>query len=157
MSSVARLASQLDEVALRLHRRSRQEDRVHGITGARLAALDRLVSTGSLPLTELAKAEAVSAATMTRIVDGLESGKLVVRDRSARDGRVVRIVPTTLGRTLMVGVRRRRLRWLESYLAGLSERDVAAIERAVEVLAIGGEDGASPPEGEPAASITLRR
>ena len=146
MSSTARLASELDEVAFRLHRRSRQEDRVHGITGARLAALDRLVSAGSLPLTELAKAESVSAATMTRIVDGLQNGKLVVRDRSARDGRVVRIVPTTLGRTLMVGIRRRRLRWLESYLAGLSERDVAAIERAVEVLAAAGEDGASPPE-----------
>ena len=142
---MARLANQLDEVALRLHRRSRQEDRVHGITGARLAALDRLVSAGSLPLTELAKAEAVSAATMTRIVDGLETAKLVVRDRSARDGRVVRIVPTTLGRTLVVGVRLRRLRWLETYLAGLGERDVAAIERAVEVLMTAADDGARPP------------
>ena len=146
MSSIARLASQLDQLALRLHRRSRQEDRVHGITGARLAALDRLVSAGSLPLTELANAEAVSAATMTRIVDGLQNGKLVVRDRSAPDGRVVRIVPTTLGRTLIVGVRRRRLRWLESYLARLSDRDVAAIERAVEILAIAAEDGGASPD-----------
>ena len=145
MLSVARLATQLDEVAFRLHRRSRQQDRVHGITGARLAALDRLVSAGSLPLTELANAEAVSAATMTRIVDGLQNGKLVVRDRSAPDGRVVRIVPTTLGRTLVVGVRRRRLRWLESYLAGLSDRDRAAIERAVEILAIAAGDGALLP------------
>lgn len=145
MPTVAQLASRLDELALRLHRRSRQEDRVHGITGARLAALDRLVSAGSLPLTELANAEAVSAATMTRIVDGLENGKLVVRDRSAPDRRVVQIVPTTLGRTLVVSARRRRLRWLESYLAGLSARDRAALERTIEILALAAEDGGSAP------------
>jgi DNA-binding MarR family transcriptional regulator len=129
------LASRVAEVALRLQRRSRQADRVHGITGARLAALDRLVAAGSMPLSELASAEAVSAATMTRIVDGLQEGKLVIRKRSNMDGRVVLVVPTTLGRTLMAAARSRRLRWLESFLTSLSDADRAAVERAVEILA----------------------
>lgn len=144
MSSTAELANRVAELAMRIHRRSRQEDRVHGITGARFAVLDRLASSGSLSLTDLAQAEAVSAATMTRIVDGLAEGKLVRRERFARDGRVVRIVPTTLGRTLVAGSRNRRLRWLESALASLDQADRAVIERGVEILASATEDGVRP-------------
>ena len=145
MGRVDELTVQVADVALRIQRRSRQEDRLHGITGARLAALHRLVSTGPLPLTELAKSEAVTAATMTRIVDGLQDGKLVVREKSAPDGRVVLIVPTTLGRTLVAGARTRRLEWLESFLAGLSDADRGAVARGVQILANATEDDASDP------------
>jgi DNA-binding MarR family transcriptional regulator len=134
MTAVADMASLVAETAMRLHRRSRQEDRVHGITGARMAVLDRLVSAGPLPLTELANAEAVSAATMARIVDGLEEGKLVLRVRTAPDGRVVKIVPTTLGRTFVASARSRRLRWLESFLGGLDDDERASIDRALDIL-----------------------
>ncbi|HSL25507.1 MAG TPA: hypothetical protein VLA54_04425, partial [Acidimicrobiia bacterium] len=92
-----------------------------------------------------AKSEAVTAATMTRIVDGLQDGKLVVRERSAPDGRVVLIVPTTLGRTLVAGARTRRLEWLESFLAGLSDADRGAVARGVKILANATEDDASDP------------
>ncbi|HEY4606347.1 MAG TPA: MarR family transcriptional regulator, partial [Acidimicrobiia bacterium] len=122
---------------------SRQEDRVHGITGARMAVLDRLVTTGSLQLTELARAEAVSPATMARIVDALEDGKLVLRVRSAPDGRVVRIVPTTLGATLVTSARHRRLRWLESFIDGLDDGERDVIEQALDIMA-GAADWESP-------------
>ena len=145
MSSVPSLAGRVSDVALRLQRRSRQMDRVHGITGARLAALDRLVSAGSLPLTELAGAEGVSAATMTRIVDALQKGKLVIRARSDTDGRVVTVISTTLGRTLMTGARHRRLEWLESFLTSLSDGERAAVERGVEILARAGDQEPSTP------------
>jgi DNA-binding MarR family transcriptional regulator len=128
------MASVVAETAMRLHRRSRQEDRVHGITGARMAVLERLVSAGPLPLTELADAEAVSPATMARIVDGLEEGKLVLRVRTAPDRRVAKIVPTTLGRTFVAGARSRRLRWLESFLGGLDDEERASVDRALDIL-----------------------
>jgi len=92
------------------------------------------VSAGPLPLTELANAEAVSAATMARIVDGLEEGKLVLRVRTAPDGRVVKIVPTTLGRTFVASARSRRLRWLEWFLDGLDDDERASIDRALDIL-----------------------
>lgn len=135
MSNVIPLASSVAETALRIQRRSRQEESVHGLTGARLAALTRLDSGGRLSLTGLAAAEKVAPATMARIVDALEKGKLVVRQHSPEDGRIVWVIPTTLGRSLVHGSHKRRLRWLESFLTNLSEADRAILERAVAILA----------------------
>lgn len=135
MPSATDLASRVAEIALRLHRRSRQEEAVHGLTGARLSALARLVSDGALSLTELAGAEGVSAPTMARIIDGLQEGKLVVRQRARGDGRIVMIIPTALGRTLLLGARRRRLRWLERFLEDLRDEDRADLDRALHILA----------------------
>lgn len=135
MSNVIPLASRVAETALRIQRRSRQEESVHGLTGARLAALTRLDSGGRLSLTGLAAAEKVAPATMARIVDALEKGKLVVRQHSPEDGRIVWVTPTTLGRSLVHGSHKRRLRWLESFLTNLSEADRAILERAVTILA----------------------
>jgi DNA-binding MarR family transcriptional regulator len=133
--NVTRLASRVAETALRIQRRSRQEESVHGLTGARLAALTRLDSGGRLSLTGLAAAEKVAPATMARIVDALEKGKLVVRQHSPEDGRIVWVIPTALGRSLVHGSHTRRLRWLESFLTKLSEADRAILERAVTILA----------------------
>jgi DNA-binding MarR family transcriptional regulator len=128
------LAEQLSEVALRLQRRLRQEEGVHGQTGARLATLRRLMEEGPLPVGELAAREGVAAATMTRMVDSLEAGKLVVRRRTNRDGRVVEVIPTSLGRSLVIGAHRYRLRWIEGLLGGLSNEDLTAVNRTVQII-----------------------
>ncbi len=107
---------------------------MHGLTGARLAVLTRLMTDGPLGLGELANTEGVAAATMSRMVDGLEEGKLVVRQRSPQDGRVVQVVATTLGRSLVAGSQRRRLQWLESRLSELDETDRVNLERAAAIL-----------------------
>lgn len=123
------------ETALRIHRRTRQEEAVHGLTGARLAALARLESQGRLSLGGLAAAEGVAPATMARIVDGLEEGKLVVRQHSSEDRRTVWVIPTTLGRSLVKGAHRRGYLWLESFLTRLSESEQVTVERAMAILA----------------------
>lgn len=135
MASATPLAGRVAETALRIQRRSRQEESVHGLTGARLAALTRLDSGGRLSLTGLAAVEDVAPATMARIVDALAEGKLVVRQNSPEDGRIVWVVPTTLGRSLVRGSHRRRYQWLESFLTGLSEEDQRIVERAITILA----------------------
>jgi DNA-binding MarR family transcriptional regulator len=135
MRSGAELAGRVADTALRIHRRTRQEEAVHGLTGARLAALARLASEGRLSLGGLAAAEGVAPATMARIVDGLEDGKLVVRQQSSEDRRTVWVIPTTLGRSLVKGAHRRGYLWLESYLTRLSQREQATVERAIAILA----------------------
>lgn len=134
MRNVNTLAYEIAETAVRINRRNRQEETVHGLTGARLAALGRLEAEGRLSLSNLAAAEGVTPATMARIVDGLQQGKLVVRQQSSEDGRIVWVIPTTLGRSLVHGAQRRRFRWLESFLGTLSEDDRDAVERAVQIL-----------------------
>lgn len=135
MTNATTLAGRVAETALRIQRRSRQEESVHGLTGARLAVLSRLDSGDRLSLTGLAAAEDVAPATMARIVDALEEGKLVVRQNSPDDGRMVWIVPTTLGRSLVHGSHRRSYRWLESFLTSLSEDDQEVVEKAITILA----------------------
>ncbi|MCA1735942.1 MAG: MarR family transcriptional regulator [Actinobacteria bacterium] len=112
----------------------RQETSVHGLTGARLAVLTRLDSRASLSLSELATAEGVTVPTMARIVNSLEEGRLVTRSPSNDDRRKVQVVPTTLGRSLARGSRRRRSVWLASYLNRLSDADRATIARATTLL-----------------------
>jgi DNA-binding MarR family transcriptional regulator len=134
MTAIRELADQVAETAMRLQRRSRQEASVHGLTGGRLAALSTVVAAKRVSLGALAESELVSPATMARIVDWLEEGKLVIRVPSTQDRRQVWIVPTMLGRSLAAGSRRRRSSWLEQFLSGLSDRDRATVARAVEIL-----------------------
>jgi DNA-binding MarR family transcriptional regulator len=134
MTAIRDLADLVAETAMRLQRRSRQEASVHGLTGGRQAALSRVVDEKRTSLTALAVAEGVSPATMARIVDWLERGKLVVRTPSTEDRRHVWIVPTILGQSLAAGSDRRRSSWLESFLSDLSDRDRATVARAVEIL-----------------------
>lgn len=107
---------------------------MHGLTGGRLAALSRVVGERRTSLTALAATEGVSPATMARIVDWLEKGKLVVRIPSTEDRRHVWIVPTILGHSLAAGSDRRRSSWLESFLSNLSDRDRATVARAMALL-----------------------
>jgi DNA-binding MarR family transcriptional regulator len=130
---------------------------VHGLTGARLAVLAHLMAEGPLSLTSLAAAERVSMATMARIVDGLQEGKLVIKRRSSEDGRVVQVVPTALGTSLALGAEGRRLRWLETFLNRLNERDRATIERAVAILGPVVGEGAWPASTSSSSSGTQDR
>lgn len=83
---------------------------------------------------DLAGAEGVASPTMTRIIDGLEAEKLVLRRRSSRDGRIVEVVATALGRSLASSAERHQLHWLESALQQLDERDRRAIAEVAAIL-----------------------
>src|SRR5688572_19376471 len=106
----ASLAGLVADVALRIQRRLRQQPAVHGLTEARLATLKWVIADGRSSVGDLAAAEGVSSPTMTRIIDGLEAEKLVLRRRSSQDGRIVEVVATALGRSLASSAERYHLR-----------------------------------------------
>ncbi len=131
----------LEEVSDRLHsaaiallRTVREADESLGISPARLSALSVLVFGGARSLGELARAEQVTAPTMSRIVDGLERDGLARRRPDADDGRAVRVSATRAGRRVLARGRRQRVEALAGRLAGLGARDLAALERVVEIL-----------------------
>jgi DNA-binding MarR family transcriptional regulator len=149
VSKESELAARLSDVAVRLHRRLRQEEAVHGLTGARLAVLARLHEDGAQSLRALATAEQVTSATMARIVDGLEDGKLVVRRPWHEDGRKVLISTTSLGRSLLIGGRRRHARWIATYFASLTNAQQEVIAQAIDLFSEMlefGSDSAPRPE-----------
>ncbi len=80
------------------------------------------MSEGPLQVGALAANEGVTAATMSRMVDGLVEAKLAVRIPAEDDRRKVAVAPTALGRTLLEAVDRAELRWLDSIIEGSRTR-----------------------------------
>jgi DNA-binding MarR family transcriptional regulator len=129
-----KIASRLNSAAVHLLRRLRREDRALGISVARLSALSVVVFGGPLTLGELAAAEDVTPPTITRLVAALEADGLVTRVRDPGDGRVIRVQATAKGKRVMERGRTRRTETLAAQLAGLTEADLDALERAADIL-----------------------
>ena len=128
------VADRLHSAAIHLLRRAAEEDRAAGQSRARLSALSVVVFRGPLTLGELATAEGVRSATMTGIVNGLESDGLVRRRPHGRDKRSVNIEATGSGRRLLDRARARRIGHVVSKLDDLSDDELELLARAAELL-----------------------
>lgn len=128
------LADRLHSAAVHLLRRLAAVDGRTGLSPARLSALSVVVYGGPLSMTALARAERVSAATMSSTVAGLEAAGLVTRCRAPGDGRTVMVATTDRGRQVLVEGRQRRVAQLAAGLAELPATDRDALERGVAVL-----------------------
>lgn len=128
------LADRLHSAAIHLLRRAAAVDGRTGLSPARLSALSVVVYAGPISMTALARAERVSAATMSSTVAGLEAAGLVTRCRAPDDGRTVMVQASDRGRQVLVEGRQRRVAQLAAGLAELSATDRAALERGVAVL-----------------------
>src|SRR3954470_13127766 len=94
-------ADRLHSASIHVLRRVSREDPASGLSAARLSALSVLVFGGPRTLGELAAAEHVRPATMTRIVQALEADALVRREADPDDGRVSRLRATAKGERVM--------------------------------------------------------
>src|ERR671931_2903923 len=137
----AQLSSPHHEAADKLHsasihvlRRVAREDPASGLSAARLSALSVLVFGGPRTLTELAAAEHVRPATMTRIVQALEAEGLVRRESDPDDGRVTRLHATAKGERVLWRGRELRVARLAELLARLSADEVAHVRKAADLV-----------------------
>jgi DNA-binding MarR family transcriptional regulator len=127
-------ADRFHSAAIHALRHVRREDPATGLSAARLSALSVLVYGGPHTLGELAAAEQVRPATMTRIVQFLEQDGYVRRESDPADGRVVRLQATPKGRRVMQEGRNRRVQNLADLLGKLSPAEVARIHEAAELV-----------------------
>src|SRR5918912_2854619 len=127
-------ADRFHSAAIHALRHVRRDDPATGLSAARLSALSVLVFGGSRTLGELAAAEHVRPATMTRIVQALEEERLVRREADASDGRVTRLSATAKGERVMWRGRERRVERLAELLARLSATEVARVHEAAELV-----------------------
>ena len=128
------LADRLHSLAIHLLRRIRRGDDESGLSAPRLSALSVIIYRGPISLTELAKAEGVTAPTMTRLVQALVRGGHVERSPNRTDNRVVMLHATPVGRRTLDIARANRLAALEQLLARLDPRETTLVERAVSAL-----------------------
>jgi DNA-binding MarR family transcriptional regulator len=127
-------ADRFHSAAIHALRHVRREDPQSGLSAARLSALSVLVFGGPRALGELAAAEHVRPATMTRIVQALEQEGLVRRESDPDDGRVSRLHPTAKGERVMWQGRERRVSHLAGLLSNLSSTEVAHVRKAAELV-----------------------
>jgi DNA-binding MarR family transcriptional regulator len=134
ITQAADLADGLHSTAIRLLRLVRVQDAAGGIAPARLSALSVIVFGGPVSLRDLARAEQVRPPTMSRIVDALEGDGLAHRQVNQQDRRAVLIEATEKGTTLLKQARKRRVKFLASYLSRLASSELSDIERAVRAI-----------------------
>src|SRR5262245_10362111 len=147
----------MHSAALHLLRRLRQHDEAMGITAARASALSVVVFAGPVTLGRLAKAEQVSAPTITRLVVGMEEEGLLKREPDPNDRRVVWIRPTAKGARLLTEGRKRRVEAFARELSTLEEESLATLARAAEILESLGRAPAAQAPGRAVATATARR
>lgn len=128
------VADRLHSIAIRVLRHAREADRESRLGPARLSALSVLVYGGPCTLGELAQAEQVTAPTMTRIVQGLESDGLARREPSPDDARASILRATAKGKSVLERARQARLRRIETLLESASSDDVERLEEALEAV-----------------------
>lgn len=126
--------SSIQSAAIHLLRRVREVDGEMGITPARASALSVLVFGGPCTLTELARAEQVTTATMSRLVTAMEAEGLVRRQPDIRDGRAALLHATAKARRILERGRARREQVLEELFAGLPARDRQTVGRAAAII-----------------------
>ncbi|HET7567207.1 MAG TPA: MarR family transcriptional regulator [Gaiellaceae bacterium] len=136
MSSERReAADRIHSASIHLLRRVHQVDaEAMGISAARASALSVLVFAGARSLTELAQAERVTVATMSKLVSALEREGFVRRYPDVNDARAIRLEATAKARRILERGRARRLDLLETLLAGASPSEVEAVRTAAEVV-----------------------
>ncbi len=134
MDSIEDIASGLNSTAIHLIRRLKRQDSQLNVGPARLSALSVLVFGGPCSLSELARREQVTSATMSRIVSGLEQNLLARRLPSPHDARALKIEATRTGRQLMLKGQKARVHSLVKDLKRLRKKDLVCLQQAVTIL-----------------------
>src|SRR5438067_11292473 len=121
------IADRLHSLAIHLLRRVRRGDDAAGFSAPRLSALSVVIYRGPISLTELAKAEGVTAPTMTRLTQALVRSGLVEKSINQTDNRVVLLRATPAGKRTLDIARAKRLAALEELLDRLEPDDAALV------------------------------
>jgi len=127
-------ADALHSAAIHLLRRLRTQDDALGLSAPRLSALSVVVFGGPVTVTQLAAAEQVSPATISRMAKEMEWEGLLSRERDPTDGRIHWIRATEKGVALLQEGRRRRVAVLSDMLATLSAGERRLLARAAQLL-----------------------
>jgi DNA-binding MarR family transcriptional regulator len=127
------LAARLRLAVGRLHRRIRIDGR-ESIPPLQLSALVTVEQHGPLRLSELARREAVTAPTMSRVLSALDEQGLVIRNPDPDDARGVQIVLSADGATRLTEVRNTRTALVARRLARLDDEQRRTLNAAMPAL-----------------------
>ncbi len=131
--SLTELAAHLRLAVGRLHRRIRIDGR-ESIPPLQLSALVTVEQHGPLRLSELARREAVTAPTMSRVLAALDEQGLVLRAPDPQDARGVLVSLSESGAVTLAEVRTHRTALVARRLARLDAAQRATLAAAMPAL-----------------------
>jgi len=135
------LANRLRPVLLKLNRHLRRELHSLDVTAGQVAVLAAIKNSPGIGVRELASREGMSSPGMSKYVARLEAAGLVTRALVSDDRRRVGLVLTEDAQRVLRSVRSRRTAWLAARLKRLTDREIEAIDAAIEPLLRLLEDG----------------
>lgn len=129
-------AARLRMAIVRTGRRLRQEAAAEssGLTPTSTAALATIERHGPLTPSELAELERVKRPTVTRTLGCLDREGSIERTPDPADGRSSLVAVNAAGRERLRRLRGRKNAYLAKRMRDLPAEDVAALERAAEIL-----------------------
>lgn len=129
-------AARLRMAIVRTGRRLRQEAAAEtsGLTPTSTAALATIERHGPLTPSELAELERVKRPTVTRTLGCLDREGLIERTPDPADGRSSLVAVNAAGRERLRRLRGRKNAYLAKRMRDLPADDIAALERAAEIL-----------------------
>lgn len=133
VDELTELAARLRLAVGRLNRRIRIDGH-ESIPPLQLSALVTVEEHGPLRLSELARREAVTAPTMSRVLTALDAQGLVIRTPDPTDARGVRIVLSDEGAARLNEVRSHRTALVARRLVRLDEEQRRALDAAMPAL-----------------------
>jgi DNA-binding MarR family transcriptional regulator len=125
---------QLRMIIRTLQGHSHAVERACGISAAQLWALWELHRSPGLKVSDLARRLSVHASTISNLLDKLEQGGLVERQRRERDQRIVRLYVTPAGSTLLEQAPAAPQGELNRALEAMDVDQRIALDRALGVL-----------------------
>lgn len=138
VTPIAEVASRLRLAVVRTARRLRQDASEavapNALSPTLTAALATVSNHGPLTPSELAQRERIRRPTATRIIARLVELGLVTRTPDPSDGRACLVAATSGGSALLRRMRKRKNAYLAKRMSDLDPDEVAALERAAEIL-----------------------
>ena len=106
-----------------------------GVSGAQLWLLAEIERRPGIRVTDVAQSMAVHQSTASNLIERLEKDRLLLRQRSSQDQRVVQLSLTKAGRARVARAPRPLYGVLLDALGGLEQADLAQLQDLLEKLA----------------------
>ena len=106
-----------------IRKKGREILRDFNITVPQFLALQWLINSGNLTISELSQNMSLACSTITDLVDRMEKNELVIRVKDEKDKRVVRVQVLDNGHKLLKEVMKKRHLFLATKLNSFKEED----------------------------------
>lgn len=127
---------------------SRQTLRDFGVTGPQIWALRTIEGADKVNMGDIAQQMHLHMSTVTGIIDRLEAAKLVTRERSASDARVMELRLTPKGRAILAKAPEPPRSKAARGLRRLTPKELKHVHSALHLIARAMDVDLTPPEGE---------